>query len=313
MLASYSFAMHIIAPSKLAENAVLYFNIDFEDEQFDSVKILIDGKEVLQAFSNMQIAIFKKNVISAFFVDEDPNSNTGLVLHVVYVGLQEGTHTIKAITYLNGAEQNQTSADISIFSPAASSELTSLETTLESRISSAEQNISNIQSSLSTISTTTNNLSQDIESIKKETSGFKDSFNNVFRKFETYDKKLADLENKNSELNKLIEDLEKENLSLKGELQLLQEELEKRTTVTSFIALENTSLFIGLVILIILAIVVYTKREKIKELFSRKEEVDLFPEEEPEEKSKRWQFEDKGSKENEEQRFSLADLIKREE
>jgi len=244
----------------------------------------------------------------------------GLVLHVVYVGLQEGTHTIKAITYLNGAEQNQTSADISIFSPAASSELTSLETTLESRISSAEQNISNIQSSLSTISTTTNNLSQDIESIKarqqnieEETFSFKDSFNNVFQKFETYDKRLADLENKNSELNKLIEDLEKENLSLKGELQLLQEELEKRTTITSFIALENTSLFIGLVILIILAIVVYTKREKIKELFSRKEEVDLFPEEEPEEKSKRWQFEDKGSKENEEQRFSLADLIKREE
>ena len=75
MLASYSFAMHIIAPSKLAENAVLYFNVNFEDEQFDSVKILIDGKEVLQAFSNMQIAIFKKNVISAFFVDEDPNSN----------------------------------------------------------------------------------------------------------------------------------------------------------------------------------------------------------------------------------------------
>jgi len=314
LLFTLSFGIYIECPTKVAENAVLYFSINFEDEQFDEVKVLVDGVEILRAFSNMQIVVFKKNVISAFFIDESPQTNEGLILYVAYIGLKENMHTIKAITYLNSAEENQTSVNISVYKPVESSELNTLSSDLsilQNDVEGIKNNISTLNETSDTLSQNINNLEQKQQELEKENSEFKSSINNIFEKFEDYDKRIENLKNKNSELAQELEKLKEENLVLKGKIQLLEENLsEKEKGITSFIT-ANSSIIIGIIILLILIILVYLKREKLKEMFSKKEEIDIFPEEESEEKTRKWQYEDFEKKSDEVQKFSLGDLIKK--
>lgn len=145
----------MVAPSSLPANVNWGFSIALDSsDSFEKTTLYLDGKETLSAYPNGQVvkdAFNGQFAVASFILDENPQANDGLKLYVSFIGLEPGTHFIKAETHFGGTIKDTQSGEISFFVPldesrlnATVSSLTEVTDTLKERSSALENNYNSL-------------------------------------------------------------------------------------------------------------------------------------------------------------------------
>lgn len=114
-------AQSLNVPSSLPSNVNWSFSVDLAPtDSFDSAVVSLDSKKLLTVFPNGQItkdAFNGQFVLSAFLVDSDTATTSGLVLYVSVIGLEPGQHDLKAEVFKNGEITTAKNSLIDFFVP----------------------------------------------------------------------------------------------------------------------------------------------------------------------------------------------------
>lgn len=147
-------------PSSLPANVNWSFSVSLDaSDSFDKTVLFLDGKEILSAYPNGQAvrdAFNGQFAVASFVIDENPSGTDGLKLFVSFIGLEPGTHFVKAETYFSGAVKDTQSGEISFFVPldesrlnAAVSSLTTVTDLLKERATTLENNYTSLSGQVS--------------------------------------------------------------------------------------------------------------------------------------------------------------------
>ncbi|MBI4044747.1 MAG: hypothetical protein HY392_03500 [Candidatus Diapherotrites archaeon] len=179
LLMSGAFGTSLALPSSLPANVNWSFSVTLDNsDSFDKTVLFLDGKETLSAYPNGQTvrdAFNGQFAVTSFVVDENPSGNDGLKLFVSFIGLEPGTHFIKAETHFGGAIKDTQSGEINFFVPldesrlnASISSIVSVTDSLKERATALENNYTSLSGQISEQSTKV----EEAVSVSNENAGF---------------------------------------------------------------------------------------------------------------------------------------------
>ncbi len=167
----FASAVSISAPSSLPAYVNWSFSVQLDSsDSFDKAIVSFGSKEILSVFSNGQIVKDPYNgqfALTAFTIDSDPSSSSGLTLYVSLIGFEPSSRDIKVDTFddsnLKGSETYSVNffvpIDESRFNPAIDS-LTNTSNSLKERITSVEGSVNEFSSKASSVEELKNSVSQ---------------------------------------------------------------------------------------------------------------------------------------------------------
>ncbi len=208
LLSAGAFGAGLVVPEQLPSGVSWSFSVSLDaSNSFTKTVITIDGVEIVNAFANSQVSIDPFNggqVIKAFIVDTDPNSTGGMVLFVSHIGLNAGSHSVKATVLNNNQELGIVEKNVSVVDV--------LEKSFEQEV---KDKLDSMNAKLGSLETNTNNkIVESMERLRKEISEARqESREEMSSLKETYNEGLAKI---GSQI-RIAEQLEQEIAGLKRE------------------------------------------------------------------------------------------------
>ncbi|MEW6295981.1 MAG: hypothetical protein AB1467_06905 [Candidatus Diapherotrites archaeon] len=215
-------AANIIAPTEVPSFTNWSFSVELNStDSFTKTEIYLDeaGIPIVTAFNNSS-TIYNPagSVLKAFALDNDPNSNAGLTLYVSVIGLNEGAHNLKILTY-NGSNLNEEKSlalnSIQVLSKefqgemenkisSINSELDSkskaideLKTTTESSLQQKTQEINSLNNSVTEVASSVESTKTELQQkISTETASLEEDISKIESKNKQQDTAIAGKEDK---------------------------------------------------------------------------------------------------------------------
>lgn len=314
-----AYALNLSVPEAVPAGSSFSIIVGINESNFDEIKVFLND---VQIFSQSMAGT---SVDSAYVSLEATQGNKRILL---INPLSAGTYTAKAQILDAGSVVSEEEASIEIFTPMQSSDGESLKHDIEI----LKEELGNVKASNDELSTKIQELQNKLSDFEDKIGSFESEFSNIKNSlaesnnnYESLSASLNELKQSISAANVALTELRSKNADLNSSLSALSgkvnsiEEQQARVT-TGFVTFGQgvTAISVLLVVILIVAFYLRKRKETQAPLFEepgteadKDEEIaSALVGEEPKPRG-RWAYTDEETKENEERRFSLGDLIKR--
>ncbi|MCX8189884.1 MAG: hypothetical protein N3F05_01500 [Candidatus Diapherotrites archaeon] len=321
-----AFALNLILPENVPEGTSFSAFAKISETGFDEIRVLLGDKVIF----TQKLGVETNAEYVAYYKEYSPLGDKSLVL--LLNPLKAGKYELEIRLLAANSTKSKDSVTFNVFKVASASNFDALNrdvSSLKSELNSLKSEINAVKDKTSSLETKLSNNEAEVSSLKNELQSLSKSLQDLEAEVDQLSTSLSSTNDSLNEQKASLSEAKAQYNDLNEQITVLTERVgkveekmeEKKTPAFGFLTLENSAIFLTLVLLVVaifLALSIAKKKSKRRSLFeteSHKDTSEVLEDviTEDVQAGGRWAYKgDQKEKEPEEKkRFSLGDLIRR--